>query len=128
MSVRFLQRPVFLALGLMFVGLGLLGSVLPVLPTIPFMILALWCFARSSKTFHDWLYHHRIFGPPLRKWDQHRVIPPIAKFAAVTAMAASMIYVSLYSTAPWYALAAMGAFIVYGAWYILSKPSQVPDE
>ncbi len=122
------RRSLFLALGLIFVALGLLGTVLPVLPTTPFMILALWCFARSSQRFHGWLYHHPVFGPPLQKWDQHRVIPPIAKIASVTAMTASMVYVVLFSAAPWYALAAMGAFIVYAAWYILSKPSRAPDD
>jgi len=121
-----LRRPLLLGLGLAFVGLGLLGTVLPVLPTTPFMILALWCFARSSKRFHDWLYHHRVFGPPLRQWDQHRVIPPAAKIVAVTAIAASMVYVVLFSAAPWYAIAAMGVVIAYGAWFVLTKPSRAP--
>ena len=123
-----LRRPLFLVLGMTFVGLGLLGTILPVLPTTPFMILALWCFARSSQRFHRWLYDHRIFGPPLRKWDQHRVIPPIAKIASVAAMTASMIYVVLFSAAPLYAVAAMGAFIGFAACYILSKPSRGPTD
>jgi len=120
------QRPLYFVLGLTFVGLGILGIVLPVLPTTPFMILALWCFARSSEKFHQWLINHRVFGPLLQKWEQHRVIPPIAKIAAVTAMTASMIYVVMFSTAPWYALLIMGIFIAYAARYILSKPSRVP--
>jgi len=123
-----LRRPLLLGLGLAFVGLGLLGTVLPVLPTTPFMILALWCFARSSKRFHDWLYHHRVFGPPLRQWDQHRVIPPLAKIVAVTAMVASMVYVVLFSAAPWYLIAAMAVVIAYGAWFILTKPSRAPAD
>jgi hypothetical protein len=67
-----------------------------------------------------------MFGPLLRKWEQHRVIPPIAKILAVTAMVASMIYVVMFSTAPWYALLLMGIFIAYAAVFILSKPSRVP--
>jgi uncharacterized membrane protein YbaN (DUF454 family) len=123
-----LHRPLLLVAGLVFVGLGLLGVVLPVLPTTPFMILAVWCFARSSRRLHDWLYHHRLFGPPLRQWDRHRVIPPIAKVASISAMTASMVYVLLHSTAPWYSIAAMGAVILYGAWYILTKPSRAPAD
>ncbi|MBF0094866.1 MAG: YbaN family protein [Alphaproteobacteria bacterium] len=121
-----LHRPLFFVLGLVFVGLGLLGVVLPVLPTTPFMIVALWCFARSSERFHAWLFHHRLFGPPLRKWDQHRVIPVVAKIAAVSGMVASLIYVVLFSSAPWQGMAAMASFMAVVAWYILSKPSHVP--
>jgi len=118
------RRAVFLLLGLACVGLGLAGAVLPVLPTTPFMILALWCFARSSVRFHNWLYHHPLFGPPLQQWERYRVIPPLAKFASVSAMAVSMVVVALYSSAPWYALAAMALFLLASAGYILSKPSR----
>lgn len=121
-----LRKPLLLALGFVFVGLGGLGAVVPVLPTTPLLILALWCFARSSERFHSWLYNHRLFGPPLQAWERHRVIPPLAKIAAVGSMLASVGYVCLFSTAPWYAIAAMIAFIVYAMWYILSKPSFPP--
>lgn len=123
-----LRRGLYLAAGLTCVGLGMLGVVLPVLPTTPFMILALWCFARSSQRFHDWLYHHRLFGPPLQKWDRYGVIPPIAKIASVSAMAVSMVVVAFYSSAPWYALAAMGLFLLFSAAYVLSKPSYAPEK
>lgn len=109
----------------MFVGLGILGAVLPVLPTTPFLIVALWCFSRSSEKLHNWLYTHSIYGPLLRQWHEHRVIPAMAKFIAVTAMVTSTMYVALFSSAPWYAIVAMGLFIAYSAWYILSKPSVV---
>ncbi|CAA6605074.1 conserved membrane hypothetical protein [Rhodospirillaceae bacterium LM-1] len=122
-----LLRALFLALGFVCVALGLLGVFLPVLPTTPFMILALWCFARSSERFHRWLLTHRIFGPSLQKWERHRVIPPLAKIASIGAMTASMIYVVLFSQAPWYAMSGMGLVVVYAAWYILSKPSRAQD-
>jgi len=112
---------------MVFVCLGILGIALPVLPTIPFMIIALWCFAQSSERFHKWLYEHSVFGPPLQQWDQHRVIPPIAKAVAVTAMIASSVYVTMYSEMPYYAVIAMGVLFTCTAWYILSKPSRVVE-
>ncbi|MBF0583191.1 MAG: YbaN family protein [Magnetococcales bacterium] len=121
-----LVRMLFLLLGLLFVGLGLIGAFLPVLPTTPFMIVALACFARSSQRFHDWLFSHPLFGPTLQQWHHHRVIPPMAKAASVTAMMGSMIYVAAFSNAPWYLVTAMGLFIAFSAWFILSKPGTPP--
>lgn len=120
-----LYRPFFILLGLVFVVLGLLGAFLPVLPTTPFLIVALWCFAHSSDKLHRWLYNHRIFGPLLRQWHEHSVIPPIAKFSAVTAMTGSMVYMVFFSSAPWGALVAIGGLFAASAWYILSKPSHL---
>jgi uncharacterized membrane protein YbaN (DUF454 family) len=121
------KRALLLAAGWFFVGLGVLGAFLPLLPTTPFLLLALWAFARSSQRFHDWLYHHRLLGPPLRRWRDHRVVSLRAKVTSMTVMAATMLYTGLATPAPWYALLAMGALMAVGLAYILRCPSRPPS-
>lgn len=121
------MRIIFFSLGWLFFSLGLLGAFLPVLPTTPFMLLALCMFAKSSERFHHWLYHHRLFGPPLQKWHQHRVISPKAKTLSVSMMTLSLIYVILYSPIPVWMVIVTGMLMGYGAWFVLSKPSYAPD-
>lgn len=118
------RKAALIILGWAFVALGMAGAVLPVLPTTPFMLVALWCFAKSSERFHGWLFHHPVFGPPLRDWEMHRVIPTYAKVVALSSMAASMIYVIGFSRAPWWAMAIMGAVCAAGAVFILTKPGR----
>jgi hypothetical protein len=62
------------AVGILSVGLALLGILVPLLPTTPFLLLAAGCFARSSQRFHDWLIHHRWFGVYIRNYRQYRAI------------------------------------------------------
>lgn len=65
-------RWLLLAAGVLCVVLGLAGLVLPLLPTTPFLLLAAWCFARSSQRFHDRLLSHRWLGPYIRNWREGR--------------------------------------------------------
>lgn len=69
--------------GLASVGLGLLGAFLPLLPTTPFVLLAAFCFARSSPKLNTWLHEHDVLGPPLRTWKEHRAVPPRAKWLGI---------------------------------------------
>src|SRR5262245_18957804 len=69
--VRFLYK----AMGFVFVGLGVLGAFLPLLPTTPFLLVSLWAFSRSSRRFHQWLYMHPRFGPRLQEWHEQGVVP-----------------------------------------------------
>lgn len=69
--------------GCFFVGLGLLGVALPVLPTFPFLLLAAWCYARSSPRLYRRLVESRTFGPPLRQWRDNRTISPRARTSAL---------------------------------------------
>ena len=78
-----MTRGLLIILGWLAVVLATLGVVLPLLPTTPFLLLAAWCFARSSPRFHHWLLYRSWFAPYLRHWQQHRALPPGAKWKAV---------------------------------------------
>jgi uncharacterized membrane protein YbaN (DUF454 family) len=120
------RRWLFGALGLVFLGLGLVGVVLPLLPTTPFLLLALWAFARSSRRLHDWLYGHPRFGPGLRAWHEHGVVPRRAKVASITFMAGSMAYVVLVTATPPWAQAAMAATLAAVAVWMVRRPERPP--
>jgi uncharacterized membrane protein YbaN (DUF454 family) len=118
------RRWVFIALGWLFFCLGVVGILLPVVPTTPFMLLALWAFSNGSQRFHDWLYHHRIFGPPLQRWRRERVIPWWTKAIALGSMAASALYVGLVVRPPWYGLLAMAVLVASGVAYLSRIPTR----
>jgi uncharacterized membrane protein YbaN (DUF454 family) len=118
------RRLLLIALGWAAFALGVIGILLPVVPTTPFMLVALWAFSSSSERFHRWLYHHRVFGPPLQRWDRERALPLWTKALALGSMAASLTYAALVRETPWYGLAAMGAVMLYGALYVLRIPTR----
>ncbi len=122
------MRVLYFILGISFFSLGAIGAVVPGLPTTVFMLLALWAFSRSSKRFHDWLYHHPLFGPPLQQWHVHRIIPKKAKILSTGMMALSLIYLTLFTNIPVWLKTATFLVMVYGAWFILTKPSEIPEE
>lgn len=72
------------------VTLGVLGIVLPLLPTTPFLLLAAACFARSSARFHDWLLNHRYLGPYIHYYLDGKGIPRRAKIIAIALMWVTM--------------------------------------
>lgn len=118
------KKIALLAIGWFFVAVGAVGVVLPVLPTTPFLIISLWAFSQSSDRFHNWLYTHRIFGPPLQEWSDHGVIPVRAKIFAVGSMTISATLVILYSDVSWWGLFGMVALMLVGATFVLSRPSK----
>lgn len=69
-----MKRWIFLTVGSLFVGLGVLGIFLPVLPTTPFLLLAAACYARSSERFYNWLLTNRLFGIHIRNYREGKGI------------------------------------------------------
>ena len=119
------MRPAFFILGWCFFGLGAVGAVVPGLPTVPLMLVALWAFSRSSPRFHDWLYSHPVFGPPLQQWRTHRVISTRAKLLAAASIVASSAYMTFSTDMSTGLKAAVALIMVAGLVYILIQPSRV---
>lgn len=113
---------VYRAIGLAAVGLGAVGVALPVLPTVPFLLVALWAFARGSPDLHARLLAHRTYGPMLRDWELRRAIPVRGKIASIGAMSASLLVLALTTERIWTTVA-VGAVMAAVAAYILSRPS-----
>jgi uncharacterized membrane protein YbaN (DUF454 family) len=83
-----MMQYIWAILGLICVGLAMVGVVLPLLPTVPFLLLAAFFFARSSSRLHNWLITHRSFGPLIVDWQSSGAIRPGAKKAATLSVAA----------------------------------------
>lgn len=86
-------------LGLICVALAAIGVILPLLPTVPFLLLAAFFFARSSSRLHNWLLSHPGFGPVIEDWNRSGAIRPRAKRLATLSVAA-VIILSLLLGAP----------------------------
>ena len=71
-------------------ALGVIGIFLPLLPTTVFLLLAAWCFARSSKRFHDWLLSHSRLGPMIKAWQDGQGIPRRTKYRVIALIWLSM--------------------------------------
>jgi len=76
---RYLPRWLLVVVGVVSVGLGTVGIFVPLLPTTPFLLLAAACFVRSSDRLHDWLMNHRLYGPIVRGYREHRALPASSK-------------------------------------------------
>ncbi|MEO0442451.1 MAG: YbaN family protein [Pseudomonadota bacterium] len=77
---------IYRLLGFLALGLATVGAILPVMPSTCFVILAAWCFAKSSPYWHQRLVDSRWFGPTLQQWEHERCISPRARLIAIGSM------------------------------------------
>ncbi len=124
-----LMRFIYLSLGLVALLLGVLGLMLPVLPTTPFVLLAAACFARGSERFHRRLLAHRIAGPIVREWQQHRAMPPGVKSWAFALMGLSFGVSLLLVPSAWHRamLLVIAALLAAFLWRVPVRPGTPPD-
>lgn len=96
-----MTRHLWLALGWVSVALGVIGIALPIMPTVPFLILAAFAFAKSSPALEAKLLSHPVYGPHIRNWRDRRAITRRAKWMATAAFAASIGFGTLTLHWPW---------------------------
>lgn len=89
------KNTILICLGWISVALGFMGAFLPILPTTPFLILALSLFAKSSPRFHQMLLNNRWFGQSLQQWESNKTMSKKAKFRAI-ALVIGTFGVSIY--------------------------------
>lgn len=82
-------RLLWLLGGFLALGLGLIGVITPVLPTVPFVLLAAWCFSKGSARWEAWLLAHPRWGPMVRDWRERHAVPRRAKWLAWSMMSIS---------------------------------------
>lgn len=112
-----MKRPAYLAAGLFCVGLAAVGVALPLLPTVPFLLLAAFFFARSNPAWEQRILDHPQWGPQIADWRERRVIRRPAKLAAITAMSAGVIFTWLTLGEPW-VFVSVAVLVLCGAWIV----------
>ena len=115
-----IRRPVTIALwralAIACVALALLGTVLPVLPTVPFLLVAAWAGSRGWPRLETWLLEHPKHGPAIRRWRDHGAVPRRAKWFATATMLLSAAILALSGAPPWVKVAVPGLMASVAAW------------
>ncbi|WP_306753440.1 YbaN family protein [Paracoccus actinidiae] len=115
------MRPLWYAAGLLSLALGIVGIALPVVPTVPFLLLAAAAFARSSPQLERRILNHPTYGPPVRAWRERGAISRLAKIWATLAMGCGVGF-SLFVGMPVWVVATQAAICTAIAAYLVSRP------
>ncbi|WP_341911496.1 YbaN family protein [Polaromonas sp. YR568] len=120
-------RWALLVLALLSLALGVIGIFVPVMPTVPFILLSAWAATRSSPRLLAWLESHTAFGPMLVEWRRGGVVRRRAKWMATAAMGASAAFMLVVVPKRWVALLAIGCMVAVLAW-LWRRPEHLSDE
>lgn len=108
-------RHAYLALGITSFVLAMIGIILPIMPTVPFLLLSAFCFARSNPVWERKLLDHPRYGPALLAWRERRAISRKAKISAVLAMSAGALVTWFTIGWPW-VLVSVAVLVIAGSW------------
>lgn len=115
------MRILWLAAGLFWLAFGIVGAFLPLVPTVGPMLLAAFCFSRSSERLHHWIITHPQFGPPIIAWNEHGTISRRAKKWATVSMTMALGLSLILGLRP-LILAVQGAVLCAVALFLWTRP------
>lgn len=115
-----MKRPLYFSLGLTAMALAVLGAVLPIMPTVPFLIVAAFAFSRSHPEWAERLHNHPQYGEPLRNWRDRRAIGRKAKVLSIGGMALGVGFTALTIGFP-FMLISLAILLLVGPW-IWTRP------
>ena len=118
-----MKRAIYLFAGYLSLALGLIGVVLPLLPTTPFVLLAAFFFSRSSEKLHNKLLNNKVFGELIKRWEQDGTIPLKAKLLATFMMLTMVSYPLIYRPLDMSVKLLVVGAISFSLAYIWSRPS-----
>lgn len=110
-----MRRPIYKGLGFLAVGLGAIGAALPIMPTVPFLLLAVYFFARSSPELEQKILDHPHWGPQVKDWRDRRAISRSSKTMAIGAMTVGAIFTWYTLGSPWYWIS-IAILVICGSW------------
>ncbi|TNF17054.1 MAG: DUF454 domain-containing protein [Rhodobacteraceae bacterium] len=116
------MRVLWLILGMVSFAIGVIGIFLPLLPTVPLMLLAAFFFGKSSERLHQWLITHPRFGPSIQDWQERRAISKRAKIAASISIAAAFAVSVVIGLKPML-LAIQAATLIAVSIFIWTRPN-----
>ena len=120
------MRLIWTLAGLAALVMGVIGIFLPLWPTVPFLLLAAFCFARGSQRLHDWLVAHPKLGPGIRNWQHHGAISRKSKIAAMIAICVTF-SLSLIFGVKTYVLLIQAVVLGAVSIFILTRPDGPKD-
>lgn len=108
-------------LGFCSLALGIVGAFLPLLPTTPFLLLAAWCFLKSSPKTHNWLYAQPVLGKALSDWELNKSIARPTKVTAIIMIMVSLIFVWVNGALLWLKILVSAILFVVSVFIITRK-------
>jgi len=123
-----MKKLVFLILGWISFAFGILGFFLPIMPSVPFMILAGYFFSKGSNSIHAWLLRQPHVGSAIKNWETHRVLRKDVKWAITFSFIFMLIYPFIFLTIRTELQVLMVIAVVSGIAFTWRFPSKVPEE
>jgi len=117
-----IARAIWFIIGITALVVGIIGAFLPLLPTVPLLLLAAFAFGKSSSRFEAWLINHPKLGPPIIDWRTRGAISKKAKAIAVVTLLIAFVIAYLWPV-PLYALALQASVLIIVSIFILTRPS-----